>query len=363
MTQRRVKIDNLRKRLIRDEREAILVSTQTNQRYLSGFDFCDGYVLILAKKAYLLADFRYIEAARAEVSSEDFEVVMPNGSMLSGLGAIAEDEGITLIYLEDDSVSCAMLEKLRKNIHSVEFAGGASAAILSERAVKSDWELRKIAEAQKITDKAFEHILGYITPKVTERDIALELEFFMRRNGAEAEAFGTIAVSGSASSMPHGASRNIPIERGFLTMDFGARVDGYNSDMTRTVVIGGADEEMKHLYDTVLRAQRAALEVICEGAECREIDAVARNIINSAGYEGCFGHSLGHGVGMFVHEEPRLAPSAPAGKLLERGNVVTVEPGIYLSGKYGCRIEDMVAIAEDGKVINFTRSDKEMIVI
>ena len=357
-------LKKLRERLIRSSEEAVLVSSAENQKYVSGFDYSDGFILVLKEKAYLLADFRYIEAARATVEGGDFEVVMPDGrSMLSEIALICAIEGIKCIYVEDDTLSCAMLEKLRAAAKGVSFAGGASSALLDMRTLKSEWELSKIAEAQAITDRAFEYILGILNPDMTEAEVALELEFFMRRNGAQRAAFDTIAVSGSASSMPHGVPRNVRLERGFLTMDFGACVDGYASDMTRTVVIGKADDDMKRLYNTVLSAQSAALEFICEGASCRAVDKVARDIIYSSGYEGCFGHSLGHGVGLYVHELPRFAPSTAEDVLLSRGNVVTVEPGIYIEGKYGCRIEDMIAIDHSGKLINFTKSPKHLIEI
>lgn len=360
---KREQMDALRKKLIRDTNEGILISSEVNQRYFSGFDYTDGYILILPEKAYLLADFRYIEAARAQVSSEYFEVIMPDGGMLSEIALLAAIEKIGKIYIEDETLSCSMREKLREKLTSVELVGGASEAILALRSVKTQWELDKIAEAQTVTDAAFEHILGFIKPDMTEVEVALELEFFMRRNGAEAAAFDTIAVSGSVSSMPHGVPRNVPLERGFLTMDFGARVDGYCSDMTRTVVIGRADYEMKRLYNTVLEAQRAALDMICEGVDCKLVDTTARNIIENAGYHGCFGHSLGHGVGMYIHELPRFAQSCKEGDRLARGSVVTVEPGIYIAGKYGCRIEDMIAIDHGGKLLNFTKSPKELIEI
>ena len=183
----------------------------------------------------------------------------------------------------------------------------------------------------------------------------------MRRSGAEGLAFSTIAVSGSASSLPHGVPRPQKLERGFLTMDFGARVDGYCSDMTRTVVLGRADSEMKRLSNTVLMAQKAALEAAHEGASCKALDKIARDIIDGAGYKGCFGHSLGHGVGMEVHEDPRLSSSAKESDLLARGYTMTFEPGIYLAGKYGCRIEDMACIQPDGSFYNFTKSPKELI--
>ena len=363
MIRRKDILDALRQSLLCGEGEGILVSSEINQRYVSGFAYTDGYILILPEKAYLLADFRYIEAAKNAVCSDDFEVIMPDGSMLSELTLLSGLEGVRRLYLEEASLSLGILEKLKKSLGGVELVGGASEAMLAKRAVKASWELEKIAQAQAITDKAFEHIINFIRPDMTEIEIALELEFFMRRNGAEAVAFDTIAVSGSASSMPHGVPRNVPLERGFLTMDFGARVDGYCSDMTRTVVIGKADAEMKRLYDTVLSAQKAALDIISEGIECRRADATARDIINGAGYEGCFGHSLGHGVGLYIHESPRFSPASSESELLCRGNVVTVEPGIYIEGKYGCRIEDMIAVDHTGKVVNFTKSRKDMIEI
>ena len=197
---------------------------------------------------------------------------------------------------------------------------------------------------------------------MTEIEVALELEFFMRRQGANGLAFDTIAVSGSASSLPHGVPRACKLEKGFLTMDFGARVGGYCSDMTRTIVIGKADAEIKKLYHTVLSAQLAALDAAKEGASCAGLDKIARDIIDANDcYKGAFGHSLGHGVGLLVHENPRLSPKASKDDRLQRGNVVTFEPGIYLESKYGCRIEDMVAIRPDGTVHNFTRSTKELI--
>lgn len=363
MTCKREQIDALRRSLIKEKNEGILISSEVNQRYISGFDYTDGYILILPERAYLLADFRYIEAARAQVSAEDFEIIMPEGGMLSEIALLAAIGKTEKIFVEEDRLPLSMLEKLGEKMPEVKFVGGVSEALLRQRGIKVQWELDKIAEAQAITDAAFSHILDFIKPDMTEIEVALELEFFMRRNGAEAAAFETIAVSGSASSMPHGVPRNIPLERGFLTMDFGARVDGYCSDMTRTVVIGSADAEMKRLYNTVLEAQKAALDMICEGVECRLVDTAARNIIDNAGYRGCFGHSLGHGVGMYIHESPRFAQSCKDGDLLARGSVVTVEPGIYIEGKYGCRIEDMIAIDHSGRLLNFTKSPKELIEI
>jgi Xaa-Pro aminopeptidase len=255
-----------------------------------------------------------------------------------------------------------MLETFREKMpEGAELVFGASAILTKQRMVKLPYELERIAKAQEITDMAFEHILGFINHNVTEIEVALELEFFMRSHGAEALAFDTIAVSGPASSLPHGVPTGVKLRAGFLTMDYGAKYEGYCSDMTRTVVIGKADEEIKKVYNTVLTAQKAALEQIKGGMLCRDADEIARSIIRDAGYGEAFGHSLGHGVGMFIHESPSLSGRAPETSVLEAGHVVTVEPGIYLAGKYGCRIEDMIAINEDGSIRDFTKSPKELI--
>ena len=353
-------LQRFQKALCESEFDAAIISSELNQRYLSGFNYTDGYVLIGRKKAYLLADFRYIEAAQASV--KDFEVIMPNSSMITVLSELIGENRYKKVAIEDAELSCRMLESMREKMpDDCELVFGASAMLTKQRMVKLPYEIERIAKAQAITDRAFEHILGFIRPDVTEIDVALELEFFMRSNGAEALAFDTIAVSGPSSSLPHGVPANVKLREGFLTMDFGAKYDGYCSDMTRTVVIGRADEEIKKVYNTVLTAQKAALEQIKGGMLCKDADEIARSIIRDAGYGPAFGHSLGHGVGMFIHESPSLSPKAAQDSRLEAGNVVTVEPGIYLSGKYGCRIEDMIAINEDGSVLDFTKSPKELI--
>ena len=356
------KISRFFEELSKSGADAALISTTINQRYLSGVEYHDGYILVTHKRAFALADFRYIEAVKSALYGTEFEVVMPIGSMLMELSALIEENGVRSLIIEDADVSCKTLERLKKTFgDKVEISGGASEMLSKMREVKSADEIAKIKKAQEITDAAFEHILKSLCPSMTEIDIALELELFMRKNGAEAVSFDTIAVSGTASSMPHGVPRNVKLERGFLTMDFGARYDGYCADMTRTVVLGKADTEMKRLYSTVLSAQRAALDVYREGESCFALDKCARDIINGAGYEGCFGHSLGHGVGMLVHEAPRLSTSAPRDSVLVRGNITSVEPGIYIESKYGCRIEDLALIGLDGQTENLTKSPKELI--
>lgn len=352
-------LQDLQAVLSTQEFDGIIISSQLNQRYLSDFDYSDGYLLITPKHAYLLADFRYIEAAKEQV--KEFEVLRPKGTMTEALRELIEAHGLTKVALEDDTLSYADYHRLSQAFPDCMLTVGASALLNALRAIKTPEELERIAKAQEITDLAFSHILNFISPNVTEREVALELEFFMRKQGSEGVAFPTIAVSGPASSRPHGVPSDVPLRQGFLTMDFGAKIDGYCADMTRTVVIGSADEEMKRLYSTVLSAQEAALSEIHEGMRCRDADEIARSIIRNAGYGEAFGHSLGHGVGLLVHESPSLSPKAKEDSILKRGNVITVEPGIYLEGKYGCRIEDMIAIDHAGKIRNFTKSPKHLI--
>ncbi len=343
--------------------QAVLISSELNQRYLSGFAYTDGYMLILPSEAYLVTDFRYIEAAKATVDASECQAVMPtpNTPMLPFVLSLLKSHGVTTLTFEEDEVSVALRDRLASVLEGVTLAAGASAMLTQLRLYKDESEINAIRRAQKITDDAFAHILNYITPDRTELDVALELEFFMRAHGSEGTAFDTIAVSGTNSSRPHGVPRPVKLEQGFLTMDFGARVDGYCADMTRTVVLGKADPEVKRLYQTVLSAQTAALEGMQVGMKCAFIDKLARDVIENAGYAGCFGHSLGHGVGLFVHESPNFSPRSPEDMILKPGHVVTVVPGIYVEGKYGCRIEDMIYATPDGEIIDLTHSPKELI--
>ncbi|MBQ8208093.1 MAG: aminopeptidase P family protein [Clostridia bacterium] len=338
--------------------DGIFVTSELNQYYLTGFSFTDGYVLVTRKKSYVITDFRYIEAAEAQVGDE-FEILMPSDMRLE-IAALLGENDVKRLYFEDNTLSCASYLRFSELFEGTQMVRGGSEVIENLRERKTSDELDIIARAQAITDAAFDHIVNFIKPEMTELEVALELEFFMRSKGAQSVAFDTIAVSGKSSSLPHGVPENRKLEKGFFTMDYGARLDGYCSDMTRTVVLGKADADMKKLYNTVLEAQLAGIEMIKLGESCHAVDKVARDIIEGAGYKGCFGHGLGHGVGMFIHEAPRLSPKVSPDKKLEAGHVVTCEPGIYIAGKYGCRIEDMLAVTENG-TIDFTKSPKELI--
>ena len=353
-----MKLEKLRLAMQEKGIDALLVTDEINQRYLLNYAFTDGYLVILQESAYMVTDFRYREEAE-KYADPAFRVVTPT-PRAPYVQALLKNARVRTVGYEDRRLTVAEYHRFEELLsgYSLTPVGG----LLEElRQYKTEEEVRLMQAAQDITDQAFSHLLSVLRPDMTEIEVALELEFEMRRLGADGYAFDTIAVSGDASSLPHGKPRNEKLHRGFLTMDFGAKYKGYCSDMTRTVVIGRADSEMKRLYDTVLEAQKQGIAAVRAGAVCREVDGVARTLIDGAGYEGCFGHSLGHGVGLFIHESPRLAQGA-GNACLVSGQVVTVEPGIYLAGKYGCRIEDMVLVQEEA-CYNFTHSPKDLIEI
>lgn len=353
------KLQRLRTNMKKKGIDAVLVLDELNQHYLSDFAFTDGFLLITMNKAYLVTDFRYYEMA-INGACKDFEIVMPENRR-EFIDSKLADEAATIIGFEGSVVSYETYMTYVERHPHLEFVNIGD-MIEVQRQIKTPDELVKMQKAQDITDLAFSHIIKMITPNMTEIEVAAELEYFMRKNGASALAFETIAVSGDASALPHGTPRNVKLKPGFLTMDYGAKYDGYCSDMTRTIVIGKADEEIKKLYNTVLNAQTSAIKYLKAGCDAGEADKIARDIIDAVPeYKGAFGHSLGHAVGLFIHEAPRVSFKS-FGEQLQLGNVVTVEPGIYLFGKYGCRIEDMVAIEENG-VKNFTHSTKELIEI
>lgn len=351
------KLSELRTEMKEKGLDALIVLDELDQHYLSGFAFTDGLLLITADAAELITDFRYFEMAENRADKE-FHVSMPEKRWDFIAAAL---RGSHTVGFEGASVSYATLMNYKEHLPDKEFSDIGD-MIDRLRMIKTPEEIEKMQRAQDITDAAYTHILKALTPDMTEIEVAAELEYFMRRAGASGLAFDTIAVSGDASALPHGTPRNVKLKPGFLTMDYGARFDGYCSDMTRTIVIGKADEDIKKLYNTVLRAQLAAEEFLKAGVDCAEADKVARDIIDSVPeYRGAFGHSLGHSVGLFIHESPRLAKTQ-RGRLLRAGEVVTIEPGIYLMGKYGCRIEDM-AIATDDGIRIFTHSKKDLVEI
>ena len=349
------RLDRARAKLAKTDYDALYVTSEVNQRYMTDFAFTDGTVLITHEKSYVITDFRYIEAAKANVVG-DYEIVTNrSGDFLLEL---CRKNHVKTLAFEEDSMSYARYKSLSAKLSGVTLCG-VGGFVEELRLYKEPAEVEKIVAAQRIAERAFSELVPEIKRGMLETEIAAELEYKMRKLGAEDKSFDTIAVSGSASALPHGVPRRRPIENGFFTFDFGAVVGGYHSDMTRTIVIGKADDEMKRLYNTVLEAQLAAETVITEGYRNCDADTTARDIIENAGYHGCFGHSLGHGVGLEIHESPRLSQNT-GDMTLAAGQIVTVEPGIYIEGKYGCRIEDMMLITEGGARI-LTDCPKELI--
>ena len=353
------RLELLRENMLAEDLDAIILFGEHNARYITDLAFSDGFVFVTGNTAHIFTDFRYFEVAERTVS-RDFTVIADR-ARTDTVRSIIKEQGISSVGVEIDTIAYSAYLKLKEDYPTVALRS-CDDILLKMRRIKSSSEIELIKTAQSITDRAFSAVLKRIKPDMSEIELAAEIEYNMRLLGADGPAFDTIAVSGASSALPHGVPENKRLERGFLTMDFGAKYKGYCSDMTRTVVIGKADDEMKKLYNTVLAAQIAALDKIKAGADLAAADAYARDVIDSfAEYKGSFGHSLGHGVGLEVHEAPSLSPRM-SGRCLLEGEVVTVEPGIYLYGKYGCRIEDMVQIRRDG-VYNFTSSTKDLIEI
>lgn len=340
--------------------EAFLVTSGTNRFYYTGFESSAGAVLITQDEAVFLIDFRYFEKAKATVSACQVKLSQRTDDEIKEL---CDHYGINTLYVEAHSTSVTRHAALQAVLEGVAVQTCDKFDVFTEemRAIKTPKELALIQRAQKMTDDTFAYIIDRIQPGRTERDIMLDMEFYMRRLGSEGVSFDFIVVSGKNSSLPHGVPTDKAVERGdFITMDFGAVCDGYRSDMTRTVAVGEVSEEQQRVYDTVLCAQLAAEKAVRSGVVCRDVDKVARDIINAAGYEGCFGHGLGHSVGIEIHENPNF--NSRCETVLKPGMVMTNEPGIYLENRFGVRIEDMLYVTEEGS-LNLTHSEKKLIVL
>ena len=337
---------------------ALLVASVPNRFYLTGYESSDGFVFITREKAVFLIDFRYVEKARAVVNSCEVRL---SSSPMTEIAELCRESGTETLYCESEYSSLGFAKRLSAAVAPTTVSDSDRFDIMLRemRSVKCETELSLIKQAQKLTDETFDYILQHISAGRTERDVMLDMEFYMRRLGSEGVSFDFIVVSGKNSSLPHGVPTDKVIEKGdFLTMDFGAIVGGYHSDMTRTVAVGAVDSEQKRVYDTVLKAQLAGIAAVRSGVSCKAVDKVSRDIIYNAGYEGCFGHGLGHSVGVEIHEMPAFNTRCET--ILKAGTIMTVEPGIYIENKYGVRIEDMVFVTDDG-CIDLTDSPKELI--
>lgn len=352
-------VERLQEALIRgDSQKAALIFSEKNRRYFTHFPATDGVLFVTAEDAYLLMDFRYEEAARYKA---EFCQVTGFTRMNEKLAELIRKHGVKQIYLEINQLSVAQARRFedwfREAGAEAVLDDSLDAQIRLQRMIKSPEEVKKLEASQAITDAAFQHILPYIKEGVTERELALEIEFFMRHQGAEAVAFELIVAAGKNGSQCHAVPSDNTVRKGdFVTMDTGALLDGYHSDMTRTVALGHVSEEQRVVYETVLKAQLAVMDAAKPGVICSDMDKVARDIIEKD-YPGTFGHGLGHGVGFEIHEWPTF--SYRDNTVCQEGMVITDEPGIYLEGRFGVRIEDMLLITADG-CRTLTQSPREL---
>ena len=347
-------LDKLREKIAEADADALLVTRPANVRYLSGFTSpADGRVLVTQDGATLLTDGRYTAQVGEESRLETD--ISPASTMW--LERVSELAAPYRLAIEADHLTVAQFQELEEKLEQVPVP--TTGLVTDFRLIKTPKELDTIRAAAKIADDAFSHILNVIKAGLTEVEVALELERFMRRAGADGAAFPITVASGYRSSMPHGTAS--PKEIGtneLVTLDFGATVNGYHSDMTRTVAVGTVSERDRDLYDAVQAAQQAALEALAPDKDGKAVDAVARDLLTERGYGEYFSHSLGHGVGLEVHEAPSLTFRKSA--TLKPGMTATVEPGAYLPGDAGVRVEDLAFITEDGYE-QVSQSSKEFI--
>ena len=344
------RIGQLRRRLTRAGLSGLLVTHLPDLRYLSGFTGSSGALAVTRRSARLFTDGRYTAQAAEEVESAQVEIVT-RAPALAAVQWMAVQPGFEFAGFDPSRTSVAELgrwksglpARLKRNFFS-ELAGPL---VESLRMVKDEDELALMAEAALMGCSLFEHILGFLRPGISEIEVAAELEHRARLLGAEGMSFDTIVASGVRSALPHGkASAAALPRRGFLTLDFGVILKGYCSDMTRTVYFGTPKQNERSAYQAVLEAQEAGVAAVGSGVSCGEVDEACRGVLRKAGLAEAFSHSTGHGVGLEIHESPRIG--AEQTTRLAAGMVVTIEPGVYLAGQFGIRIEDMVAVTRTG---------------
>jgi Xaa-Pro aminopeptidase len=337
--------------------DGLLLTNSYNRTYMTGFTGTAGVVLLSAERALFITDFRYVEQAQKQAVG--YEIVQHTGPITEEVAKRAKELGITKLGFEQDTLTYSEYrmygDKAEAELVPV------SGLVEKLRLIKTDAEIKILKEAAQIADAAFTHILSFIRPGVSELAVSNELEFFMRRQGAVSSSFDIIVASGHRSALPHGVASEKLIETGeFVTLDFGAYYKGYCSDITRTIAVGEPSQDLKDIYNVVLEAQLRGLDGIRAGVTGKEADALTRDYITEKGYGQYFGHSTGHGIGLEIHEGPGL--SIRSDTVLEPGMAVTVEPGIYIAGLGGVRIEDDVIVTKEGNEI-LTHSPKELIIL
>ncbi|MEW6621679.1 MAG: Xaa-Pro peptidase family protein [Bacillota bacterium] len=352
------RLNKLRSQLIQKGIDAILISKPQNIRYFSGFTGSSAQLLITGDYNYLITDFRYLEQAKEQCSN--YTVIDAGKKYSTIINELIVNDHIRSLGFEEDYIVVKTYEEYMHVLSSTVLIP-FSQEIKSLRMVKDQTEINIIKKAASLLDEAYNHIIQLIKPGITEKDLALELEFYLKKNGAEDKSFEFVVASGLRGAMPHGVATTKKLNYGeMVTIDFGAVVDGYCSDMTRTIILGKINDWQRKVYNLVLESQEYALQNICSGMTCQQADSLARDLINNGGFGEYFGHSLGHGLGLEIHEDPKLAQRDDT--ILKTGMVVTIEPGVYVPGLGGVRIEDMALINKDSAEV-FTKSNKQLVII
>nr|WP_106779835.1 Xaa-Pro peptidase family protein [Lysinibacillus timonensis] len=351
------KLTKLRQALEEHNLDGILITNEYNRRYITGFTGTAGVAIISKEDAVFITDFRYTEQAKKQI--QDFRIVKHEKLIVDEISTQVAQMGIKTLGFEKDTVTYGTFQLYQEKI-KVDLIP-VSGLIEKIRLIKTNEEINIIKVACEIADNAFTHILNVIKPGITELEVSNELEFFMRKQGATSTSFDTIVASGMRSALPHGVASDKVIEKGdFVTLDFGAYYNGYVSDITRTIAVGNPSQQLIDMYEAVLEAQLTALQRVGPNMTGKEADAIARNLLNTKGFGEAFGHSTGHGIGLEIHEGPAL--SFRSDTVLEPNMVVTIEPGVYLPGIGGVRIEDDILITETGNEL-LTHSKKELIIL
>ncbi|MBO8137311.1 MAG: aminopeptidase P family protein [Desulfotomaculum sp.] len=352
------RVVKLQQALDRYKIDAVLINRPENRRYLSGFTGTSGILLIEKNSAYIFTDFRYVEQVKEQ--SPHFQLVQISNDFIQKLKNILLDLKIQSLGFEADFVTFENYDRMSRELSGVELIPVKN-MVEELRIIKDPEELQLIQKAVDIADRAWSETLKYVKPGISELELSLKLEYTMRRLGAEGRAFDFIVASGKRGALPHGVASEKKLKDGELvTVDCGAVYKGYHSDMTRNFVLGQPAEMHKKIYNIVLEAQKAGIEAVRPGIYASEVDKAAREVIERYGYGENFGHGTGHGVGLAIHESPRVSYSEQV--ILKPGMVITIEPGIYLPGWGGIRIEDVVLVTENGYRI-LTKSPKEELLI
>ncbi len=351
-------IDRIKAAVKSSEADALMITSESNRLYATGFHSTAGVFFVTADRAWFFTDSRYVEAAADEIRDAEVMLVDREETYSKRISKIIAEYDIKTVGFEDESLTYSEYTEWSARL-TVRLL--PSQKLLNNlRAVKSRDDLEKMIKAQRIAEKSYEDILPLVSEKITEKELAAELVCRFYKNGADDKSFDPIVVSGVRSSMPHGVPTDAYIGKGFLTIDFGVKLGGWCSDTTRTLCVGKPDDEMVRIYDTVLSAQMAGITAAKAGVRGSEIDGAARRVISEAGYGQYFGHGFGHGLGLEVHETPSAAPSND-GEIPE-GAVISAEPGIYIPGRYGVRIEDVLYITKDGRE-NITNLPKKLLIV